>query len=135
MVFVRNKERIIMKSGTVKLGCFLFAVSCLLLGPGGWQIDGYSLAAEAQELQTITLRIEGMSCGACVKDVRVALSKVPGVKVAEVKVGTKWFFLNEYSDARAIVTCERGKTTADELIKAVEAASSAISTYKAKQVD
>ena len=123
-----------MKSGTLTLGCFLFAVSSLLLG-GGWQIDGDSLAAEAQELQTITLRIEGMSCGACSNDVRAAISRVPYVKVAEVKVGTKWFFLNDYSDARAIVTCERGTTTADELIKAVEAASSAISTYKAKQVD
>ena len=124
-----------MKSGTRKIGLFLFAVSCLLLGPGGWPIDGYTLAAEAQELQTINMRIEGMSCGACVKDVRAALSKVPGVTAAEVKVGTKWFFFNDYSDARAIVTCERGKTTADELIKAVEAASGAISTYKAKQVD
>lgn len=124
-----------MKSGALTLGCFLYVVSCLLLGPGGWQMDGYSLAAEAQELQTIILRIEGMSCGACVKDVRAALSKVPGVKAAEVKVGTKWFFLNDYSDVRAIVTCERGNTTADGLIKAVEAASNAISTYKAMQVN
>ena len=124
-----------MKSGTLKLGCFLLAVSSLLLGPGGWQSDGESLAAEAQELQTITLRIEGMSCGACIKNVRAALSNVPGVKGVEVKVGTKGFVFNDYSDAQAIITCERGKTTADELIKAVEAASSAINTYTAKQVE
>ena len=124
-----------MKLGALKLGYFLFAVSSLLLAPGGWQIDGDSLAAEAQELQTITLRIEGMSCGACVKNVRAALSNVPGVKGVEVKVGTKGFIFNDYSDARAIVTCERGKTTADELIKAVEGASNAINTYTAKQVE
>ena len=70
-----------MKSGALILSSFLFAVSSLLLGPGGWQIDGDSLAAEVQELQTITLRIEGMSCGACVKNVRAALSKVPGESV------------------------------------------------------
>lgn len=113
-----------------------FAVAFLMfLAVGDLKGENLGLAQEAQALQTVTLQIEGMSCGMCVKEVRSALSKVPGVKATEVKVGKKWFFFNDYSDARAVVTCEQGKTTVAELIKAVEAASSVIGAYKARQVE
>ena len=75
-----------------------------------------------------------MTCGACVKDIRSALFKVPGVKAVEFQIKKKGFFFPDYSDARAIVTCESGTTTVNALITAVEGASSLTSTYKAKPV-
>lgn len=38
-------------------------------------------------MREVTLRIENMHCGACVKRVSGALEKVPGVQVGEVRVG------------------------------------------------
>jgi copper chaperone CopZ len=35
----------------------------------------------------ITLKIDGMHCGSCVRRVSQALASVPGVKVGEVRVG------------------------------------------------
>jgi len=38
-------------------------------------------------MREITLRIENMHCGACVRRVAQALEKVQGVQVGEVRVG------------------------------------------------
>ena len=38
-------------------------------------------------MREVTLRIENMHCGACVKRVSQALEKVPGIQVGEVRVG------------------------------------------------
>jgi copper chaperone len=38
-------------------------------------------------MREVTLRIENMHCGACVRRVTQALEKVPGVHVGEVRVG------------------------------------------------
>jgi copper chaperone CopZ len=38
-------------------------------------------------LAEITLKIDGMHCGSCVRRVGQALAAVPGVKVGEVRVG------------------------------------------------
>jgi len=38
-------------------------------------------------MREVTLRIENMHCGACVKRVSQALEKVEGVQVGEVRVG------------------------------------------------
>lgn len=38
-------------------------------------------------MREVTLRIENMHCGACVKRVSQALEKVNGVQVGEVRVG------------------------------------------------
>ncbi len=37
--------------------------------------------------QPFALSIEGMHCGACVRRVRAALDKIPGVTVGEVAIG------------------------------------------------
>jgi copper chaperone CopZ len=89
------------------------------------------VAAEVEGSQTTTLQIEGMTCGACVKDVRAALQKVAGVTSVEVQVGTKWVFFSDYTNAHAVVTFDPGQTDVDALIKAIESASRAISAYKA----
>lgn len=90
-----------------------------------------SLAAESQGLQTVTLHIEGMTCGACVKDVKAALGKVSGVSGVEVIVGKKWVFFSDYTDARASVTFDPAKADVGSLVKAVEAAGNPLSAYKA----
>ncbi len=89
-------------------------------------------AAESQGLQTVTLHIDGMTCGACVKEVKAALAKVGGVSAVEIIVGTKWMFLSDYADARAVVTFDPAQAGAEVLIKAVESASTALSSYKAR---
>ena len=38
-------------------------------------------------MREVTLRIENMHCGACVRRVTQALEKVEGVRVGEVRVG------------------------------------------------
>ncbi len=111
-----------------------FLVSFGFLMVGVHNREHMAWAEEAPGLQTFTLQIDGMTCGACVKDIRSALLKVPGVKAVEFEIKKKGFFFLDYSDARAIITCEPGKTPVNALITAVEGASSLTSTYKAKPV-
>ena len=120
----------IMKIGGVSLVFFL-----LCLGAGSLELDGWSPVAEAQELQTTVLQVDGMTCSACIKEIRSALLKVPGVKSADVKVKKTWLFFNDYSDARAIVTSDQGKTTVDALIKTIEAASTSMFSYHARLIE
>lgn len=39
-------------------------------------------------MQRISISIAGMSCGGCVNSVRNALTRIPGVQVERVKVGS-----------------------------------------------
>ena len=107
----------------------------LFLGVGSLEFGGWSPVAEAQDLQTTVLQVDGMTCSACIKEIRSALLKVPGVKSAELKMKKTWFFFNDYSDARAIVTSDQGKTTVDALIKAIEAASTSMFSYHARLIE
>ncbi len=93
------------------------------------------LAAESQGLQTVTIHIDGMSCGACLKDVKAALAKVPGVSAVEFTVAKKWIIFSDYADARALVAFDPEKAGAEALIKAVEGASSPLSAYKARVLE
>lgn len=43
--------------------------------------------SEGGFMREVTLRIENMHCGACVKRVSQALEKVNGVQIGEVRVG------------------------------------------------
>ena len=92
----------------------------------------HGIAAESQQLQTVILQIDGMTCGACVKDVKAALVKVSSVSSVEITVGKKWLFFFDYADARAAVTFDQEKTGVAALIKAAESASTSLSTYKAR---
>jgi mercuric transport protein len=60
----------------------------------------------------VKLSVKGMTCGGCAKNVQAALESVPGVKKAEVILEK-----NE-----AAVTYEKGKTTPEDLVKAVQKA-------------
>lgn len=94
-----------------------------------------SFAGEPQGIQTVTVQIEGMTCGACVKDVRASLAKVPGVSSVEITVGKKWALFSDYADARALVTYDSKKAVVAMLLKAVEAASNSLSVYKARVLE
>lgn len=93
------------------------------------------LAAEKQGVQAVTLRIEGMTCGACVKDVKAVLAKVSGVSAVEFTVAKKWIFFSDYADTRASVMFDPEKAGVQTLIEAVEGASGALSAYKARVLE
>ncbi|HMS85605.1 MAG TPA: heavy-metal-associated domain-containing protein [Nitrospira sp.] len=108
-----------------------FYLSMMMLG----MIALSTLAGEPQGIQTVTLGIDGMTCGACVKDVRASLTKVPGVSSVEMTVGKKWVVFSDYTDARARVTFDPAQAGIDQLVKAIEAASNPLSAYKARVRD
>ena len=58
-------------------------------------------------MDTVIFKIEGMSCGGCVRHVSRALEAVPGTRVEEVKVGA------------AKVAIDPEKTTRSALAQAV----------------
>ncbi len=89
------------------------------------------LATGSQSQQTVTLQIDGMTCGGCVKDVKASLGKVTGVSAVKLSVGTKWVVFSDYSNARAAVTFDPQKTNVEMLVRAVEAASNPLSKYRA----
>ena len=110
--------------------------TCLLVGVAMLPLtEFYGLAAENQGVQTMTLQIDGMTCGACVKDVKTALAKVLGVSTVEFRVGKKWIFFSDYSDARASVTFDANKVGTEALVRAIEGASSPLSAYKARVLE
>jgi mercuric ion binding protein len=113
---------------------FLVSIGLLVVGPGVPTLDQVAWAVEAPGLQTFTLQVDGMTCGSCVKEIRSALLKIPGVNAVEFQIKKKLFFFHDYSEARAVITCEPGETTVNELITAIEGASSLTSTYKAKSL-
>lgn len=108
----------------------------ILIGSMALSLVGLQgFAAETKRLQTVTLQIDGMTCGACVKDVKAALVTVSGVSSVEVTVGKKGLFFLDYADARAAVTFDPEKTGVAALINAVESASTALSMYKARVLE
>ncbi|CUQ66037.1 heavy-metal-associated domain-containing protein [Candidatus Nitrospira inopinata] len=113
----------------LKLALFVLSWLALVIVGETWQ---HTAAVAGSGEQTVTLKIEGVTCGSCVKDVRAALQKLPGVKTVEIKVGTKWGLLNDYTDTKALITFDPGQTGVEALVKAVESASTALSTYRAR---
>lgn len=47
----------------------------------------------------VTLQIDGMHCGSCVRRVNQALASTPGVEVKEVRVGAARFATNDEAAA------------------------------------
>ena len=85
----------------------------------------FSDLAHAQEttraFEQVILHIEGMTCRKCVKPLQKALLEIPGVRSSQVS----------YSDAEAVVECEKGKVTDEQLVKAIENQSGFFYTYTA----
>jgi copper chaperone len=59
------------------------------------------------DAQNLTFAIDGMHCGACVKRVRAALEKVPGVKVGEVEIGKATVLVDGTTSAAVIAALEK----------------------------
>jgi copper chaperone len=55
-------------------------------------------------MRELTLRIENMHCGSCVRRVSQALEKVDGVRVGEVRVGAARVQANENVPEGALVS-------------------------------
>lgn len=109
----------------------MIVIGVVTLSLAGFQ----GFVAGSQSQQTVTLQIDGMTCGGCVKDVKAALSKVPGVSEVGLSTGKKWIVFPDYSDARASVTFDPQKTNVETLIRAVEAAGNPLSKYRALALD
>jgi len=76
---------------------------------------GWSKAKREPALETTRLKIEGMSCGGCVRHVTAALQALPGVDVKKVEVGS------------ATVSWNAGQTSEEALIGALSTAGYAAS--------
>lgn len=61
-------------------------------------------------MQTVTLAIEGMTCGGCVKNVTRVLSELDGVEKVEVSL----------EQAKVVVTFDETKTNKETLKETVE---------------
>lgn len=61
-------------------------------------------------METVTLNIEGMTCGGCVKSVTRILENTDGVAKAEVSLEHK----------NAVIGFDAAKTNVDALIEAIE---------------
>jgi copper chaperone CopZ len=55
-------------------------------------------------MQTLDLKIDGMSCGSCVSHVRKALEGVSGVDVANVSIGSAQVRVNENATPDVVAT-------------------------------
>ncbi|MDF0672952.1 MAG: heavy-metal-associated domain-containing protein [Nitrospira sp.] len=108
----------------------LVVIGAVILSLTGFQ----ERVAASSSQQTVTLLIDGMTCGGCVKDVKAALAKLPGVSAVEFTIAKKWILFSDYADARAVVIFDPEKSGVEVLIKAIEGASSPLSAYKARQV-
>jgi copper chaperone len=60
-------------------------------------------------MESITLKVEGMSCGGCVKSVTNVLSALPGVAKAEVSLENK----------NARVEFEAGRVTREDMKRVI----------------
>lgn len=109
----------------------IIVISAVAVSLAGFQ----EVVAGSQSEQSVTLQINGMTCGGCVKDVKAALTNVPGVSEVGLTTGKKWIVFPDYSDARASVTFDPQKTNVETLIRAVEAAGNPLSKYRALALD
>jgi copper chaperone len=63
-------------------------------------------------MNQVTIKVEGMSCGGCVRNVTGVLKALPGVSEAEVSL----------EEARAQITYDPAQVTPEQMRSAVEAA-------------
>ena len=59
-------------------------------------------------MQTLTLSIDGMTCGHCVRSVRSALESLPAVEVHDVQVGSARVALGPSVDADDVLAAVHG---------------------------
>lgn len=72
-------------------------------------VHAISATVPAIELRSVSLRIEGMTCGGCTIAVRRVLTRLDGVRSAEVS----------YESQRAVVTYDTTRVTVEQMIAAI----------------
>ena len=70
---------------------------------------GISATPEVQLFETVTLDVQGMTCGGCAIGVRTVLKRLPGVSKAVV----------QYETHRAVVTYDPSKVTVRQMVAAI----------------
>ena len=73
-------------------------------------------------MQRITLAVQGMTCGHCVKAVNTALAKLDGVTVEHVGIGS------------ATVSFDSAKTSTDQIANAIDDAGYRVASTAAAPV-
>jgi copper chaperone len=61
-------------------------------------------------METMTIKVGGMSCGGCVKSVTGVLEALPGVKKAEVSL----------EKGEAVISFEPGAVTREQMAQAID---------------
>jgi copper chaperone len=61
-------------------------------------------------METMTLKVSGMSCGGCVKSVTGVLEALPGVSKAEVSL----------EKAEAVVSYDAGRVGREQMVQAID---------------
>ncbi len=61
-------------------------------------------------METIVLKVSGMSCGGCVNSVTAVLQALPGVSKAEVSL----------ANSEAVVTFTPGQVGRDQMVQAID---------------
>ncbi|AMK79307.1 mercuric ion binding protein [Methylomonas methanica] len=91
---------------TIKTGLLILGLSSTAL----WMpaADAETTAAQPNQQQTVTLKIENMTCSLCTVTIKKALQKVDGVQKVAV----------DYDAKTAVVTFDSHKTNNATLIKA-----------------
>lgn len=106
-----------------------------LIGAIFWMVSlTVNIGAGTDPIQEVTLKIDGITCGACIRDIRSALMKVDGVETVQIETKKKWLFFKDLSDARAMIRFDQGKATTENLIHAIEGASTPVSPYRATRI-
>lgn len=89
-------------------GSVAVANAQMALAPTAVRPAGTSATTQA-EAKTITLAIQGMTCGGCVVGVRTVLARLPGVSKAEVS----------YKTRRAVVTYDPARVSVAQMTAAI----------------
>jgi copper chaperone len=65
-------------------------------------------------MSEVTLQVDGMHCGACVKRVTQALERIPGAEVVEVRIGAAR--VKTEDPAQAVVALAKAGYTAHQQV-------------------
>lgn len=105
----------------------VFAICDLCVPAGGAAVRSDAMAAvqafngQEMQLKTVTLHVDGMTCGGCAISARTVLRRLAGVETADVS----------YQKKLAVVTYNPGMVTPEQMIRALKDKLG----YTAKQVE
>lgn len=109
--------RTIQKAACSLVVLFAVAVGLSNVPSLAWAAD----TAKYEQSTQVTLKVDGMECRSCVKDIKRALQRVPGVESVEV----------DFKAGKAVVTYAPDHVLETQLMAAVESASNAMYRYRA----